>query len=250
MVNNIIKNGGSPRLAEAAYNILSTALNKAADSELIVKLPFKSVELPQKIKNEFVPLTPEEWALLFKAAKPSTTMYTLLKLEWATGLSRSELLGLKWQDLNWDLGVISIVRATIITPDGPIFHNTKSASRRRVLPLPTIVLDELKQHRTRQIAERLSTREWNDMDIIFPTNVGNMQDPRNWSKKFAKLRKDAGLTVTFHQLRHDHASKLAEQGTAIKDAQYRLGHSTSRMLLDVYTHRMTGGQEKNCCLAK
>ncbi|WP_369794478.1 tyrosine-type recombinase/integrase [Pelosinus sp. HCF1] len=52
------------------------------------------------------------------------------------------------------------------------------------------------------------------------------------------------LNISFHKLRHDHASRLSANGVSIKDAQYRLGHSTTQMLLNVYTHRISGGQEK------
>nr|WP_173813022.1 tyrosine-type recombinase/integrase [Dendrosporobacter quercicolus]NSL49639.1 tyrosine-type recombinase/integrase [Dendrosporobacter quercicolus DSM 1736] len=52
------------------------------------------------------------------------------------------------------------------------------------------------------------------------------------------------LTITFHKLRHDYASRLSASGVSIKDAQYRLGHSTIQMLLNVYTHRISGGQEQ------
>nr|NSL48944.1 tyrosine-type recombinase/integrase [Dendrosporobacter quercicolus DSM 1736] len=77
-----------------------------------------------------------------------------------------------------------------------------------------------------------------------PGPCGNLQDPRSWSKQFKCLAKAAGIDITFHKLRHDHASRLSANGVSIKDAQYRLGHSTTHMLLNVYTHRISGGQEK------
>ncbi|WP_071605721.1 tyrosine-type recombinase/integrase [Sporomusa ovata] len=83
-----------------------------------------------------------------------------------------------------------------------------------------------------------------DNDLVFPDPFGKLQDPRNWSKQFQRLAKAAGINVTFHKLRHDHASRLSANGVSIKDAQYRLGHSTTQMLLNVYTHRISGGHEK------
>ena len=247
MINDITAAGGSARLAEAAYNVLRIALNKAIEQEIIFKPVYKGVALPQKLKKEYTPLTREQWNRLFAAAQKKSAVYpampAALSLLWATGVSRSELLALKWSDVNWQTGTISILRADIITDDGPEINNTKAAVRRRVLPLPKNTLDDLKKYKSRQTADRLAAKEWMDHDLIFAAEAGQLQDPRNWSKKFAKVAEEAGIAVTPHKLRHDHASRLAENGASIKDAQYRLGHSTSRMLLDVYTHRMTGGQE-------
>jgi len=81
-------------------------------------------------------------------------------------------------------------------------------------------------------------------ELIFPDANGKLQDPRDWSKKFKSLAQAAGIDITFHKLRHDHASRLSENGVSIKDVQYRMGHSTTQMLLNVYTHRISGGQEK------
>ncbi|XEQ93972.1 Tyrosine recombinase XerD [Sporomusa carbonis] len=103
----------------------------------------------------------------------------------------------------------------------------------------------IKQHQERQTAARqASGLPWEDNDLVFPNPFGQMQDPRSWSKKFKRIAKAAGINITFHKLRHDHASRLSENGVSIKDAQYRLGHSTTQMLLTVYTHRISGGQEK------
>lgn len=60
-----------------------------------------------------------------------------------------------------------------------------------------------------------------------PNSLGKLQDPRNWSKQFKRLAKAAGVNVTFHKLRHDHASRLSANGVSIKDAQYRLGHNAA-----------------------
>ncbi len=245
MVNKITEAGGSPRLAQFAFGVLRIALNKAFDDEIIDRLPFKTVSLPKQKKREFVPLEPEQWRSLFAAAKEQPDMYTALILDWATGISRSELLGLKWSDINFASGSITIQRADIVSDEGPTFGDPKAASRHRVLPLPELALQELKQHKARQAAHRLSGKTpWQDNDLVFPTASGELQDPRVWSKRFKRVATAAGVDVTFHKLRHDHASRLSENGVSIKDAQYRLGHSTSQMLLDVYTHRMTGGQEK------
>jgi integrase len=100
MVNQIKDNGGGPCLAELAFSVLRIALNKAFNDEILHRLPFKTVSLPKKRRKEFTPLTDLKWARLFYEAEADAEMYTALSLEWATGISRSELLALKWPDFN------------------------------------------------------------------------------------------------------------------------------------------------------
>lgn len=245
MVNQIKDNGGGPRLAELAFAVLRIALNKAFHEEILYRLPFKTVSLPKKKRKEFTPLTATEWTCLFSVAQADPEMYTAVSLEWATGISRSELLGLKWIDFNFSADTVSIRRAAIITDHGPKLDDTKTDARQRVLPLPEVTMRQIRLHRERQtlvIQANKESRENND--LVFPDPYGKLQDPRSWSKKFKKLAHQANLSITFHKLRHDHASRLSANGVSIKDAQYRLGHSTTQMLLNVYTHRISGGQEK------
>ena len=248
MVNTIKDNGGGPRLAELAFSVLRIALNKAFNEEILHRLPFKTVSLPKKRRKEFVPLHSTEWARLFTTAEADAEMYTALLLEWATGISRSELLGLKWIDFNFTTDSVSIQRAVIITDNGLMLDDTKTIARQRVLPLPEITILQIKQHQAHQTAAIAANKAaglpWEDNDLVFPDPFGKLQDPRSWSKRFQRLAKAAGVNITFHKLRHDHASRLSANGVSIKDAQYRLGHSTTQMLLNVYTHRISGGQEK------
>jgi integrase len=245
MINYIRDHGGSPRLAELAFAILRIALNKAFNEELLHRLPFKSVTLPRKRRTEFTPLTTQEWARLFAVAEADAEMYTVLSLEWATGISRSELLGLKWIDFNFTTNSVSIQRAAIITDHGLKLDDTKTDARRRVLPLPDVTMQQIRLHQEHQaVTIKACGKSWEKNNLVFPDSNGRIQEPKKWSQRFKLIAQAAGLTITFHKLRHDHASRLSANGASIKDAQYRLGHSTTQMLLNVYTHRISGGQEK------
>jgi integrase len=118
-------------------------------------------------------------------------------------------------------------------------------ARQRVLPLPEVTSLKMKHTRNgKQPPVRPTTSPGKITTWYSSDPYGKLQDPRSWSKKFKRIAQAAGIDITFHKLRHDHASRLSENGASIKDAQYRLGHSTTQMLLNVYTHRISGGQEK------
>lgn len=248
MVNKVIAAGGSPRLAQAVYNVLRIAVNKAVVDDILIKSPCRGIKLPTIRSKEFTPLTKKQWTSLFEAAQDSPYVYTALTLVWATGITRSELLALTWDDIDDKECTIFINKANIICDGGPEIGDTKAPTRRRILSVSPAVRDILAKHKAHVAALQLAAETWEDHKLIFPGRRGGLLDPRDFSKEWREVRASAKLTVTFHQLRHDHASRLAAKGIAIKDAQYQLGHATSRMLLDVYTHKQRDSQKKIAAL--
>lgn len=107
--------GGGPRLAGLTFSVLRIALNKAFNEEILHRLSFKTVSLPKKRRNEFTPLSSVEWERLFTTAETDAEMYTALSLEWGTGISRSELLGLKWIDFNFTTRVSWLLMVSRLT---------------------------------------------------------------------------------------------------------------------------------------
>lgn len=246
MINNILDNGGSPRLAEFSFAVLRAAIRQALKEELIYRDPTLAVSLPKKKKKEVVPLTDEQWtALLATAAKPTFIFwYPALLLEWGTGIRRGELVGLRWSDIDFKRQTIFICRAAITTKDGPKISEPKSQKSRRAIPIPATVVTELKKHKARQAAMRLKAKTWEDNDLVFPTRFGTLQDPCVVTRRFSRLVKAAGIPhISFHDLRHDHASRLFAQGEHPRDVQDRLGHSSITLTMDTYTHAMPGRQE-------
>lgn len=247
MVNQIIAGGGSPRLARAAYDVLRIAINKAIENEILIKSPYRGVKLPKIEPTKHTPLTEEEWTHLFKAAKPSPTMYAAVALLWATGITRSEILGLTWDDVDKKQLTVTIAKAVIYGASGPpVIGGPKAAARRRTLKITPAVLAALESQRTTTKEMRLAAGDaWQKNNLVFPDKNGRLIDPREFGDMFKKVAKAAGLSITLHKLRHD----LATHGDiSIKDAQYQMGHSTSRMLLDTYTHRQRDSQQKIAAL--
>ena len=244
MINQILVEGNSARTAQYAFAVLRSAIRQAMKEEMLFRNPALAVSLPKTRRKEIRPLSENEWKSIFASAKKySLRVYREILVEWATGMRRSELLGLKWADLDEDNSTITVQRAVMNAEDGPKLNDTKTEASRRTLGLPEFVMVELKKHSALQAAAQLKADDWEDLNLIFPNNHGGLQVPNTLSKAFARIANDAKLTgVTFHKLRHDHASRLVIEGIHLKKVQAQLGHSSITTTMDIYSHLMPGAQ--------
>ena len=238
----------SARTIKAVYTILSMALSVAVKQGIIRRSPAETVTPPTVKPKEKQPLTIEQWDALLKAAQQKPDMFTAIVLEWATGMRRSELLALQWDDIDMAAGMITIKHSIKICNKehgGLTVGSPKTQSSMRLLHLVPEAVIVLKSHKKEQAAMQLAAGErWVKTGFVFVTPIGKMWDPRDWSKEFKKIATAAGVDIGIHALRHDMSSRLASQNIPIKEAQYQMGHSTVTMLLDTYAHRMHGDQNK------
>lgn len=114
----------------------------------------------------------------------------------------------------------------------------KTAHSRRVIALPARVVAALREHRRRQVEERLRAGEaWQDTGLVFTTQIGTPIDPRGLIRRWHQVRSAAGLsTLRFHDLRHGCATLLLAQGKHPKLVQELLGHHSITMTSDLYSH--------------
>jgi integrase len=191
------------------------------------------------------PLTEEELLTFFDAAR-NDRLYAAYVLAATTGLRRGELLGLCWDSVDLENGVITVQRQLLVLKEGITLEEaTKSRSGRRSIVLTDDAIRELKAHRKRQLQERLLMGEaYQDHGLVFCKEDGTPLDPREFTKRFQRHLEKAGLPkVRLHDLRHTHASLLLARGVHPKIVQERLGHSSITMTLDLYSHLVPGLQE-------
>jgi integrase len=171
----------------------------------------------------------------------------LFLLALGTGMRRAEVMGLKWQDLDFTQGTLQVRRILTRVPtrtrggQGPAYVETepKTERGRRCLFLPPFALEALKRHRGRQLEEKLKAGlVWQDHDYVFCTSVGTHLNPtRDILDQLKKLLEKAGLpAIRFHDLRHSAATALLALGTNPKIVQEVLGHSAISITMDVYSH--------------
>jgi integrase len=163
-----------------------------------------------------------------------------------TGLRRGEVLGLMWTDVDFDKGRLSVRRARVSSGGVVVLSEPKTRRSRRVVALDQTTTAALREHRTRQLEERLAWgAAWVDTGFVFTREDGTPLHPESLSKMFQWRVRRAGLPrIRFHDLRHTHATLALQAGVHPKVVSERLGHSSIRITLDTYSHAIPAMQEE------
>jgi integrase len=232
-----LDSGLAPRSVLHIHRTLSKALKQAVDDGLMPRNAAASVRPPQPRKEEIQPLSREQVHTFLKAVS-GDRLEALYVVAITAGLRRGELLGLKWEDLDLDAGMLQVRRTLSETSSGHIFEAPKSGKGRGVR-LTQRATAALRNHRKLQLEEKLQLGSlWEENGLIFASETGTPIQGRNMMRHF-KIRLDrAGLpsTFRFHDLRHTCATLLLRQGVHVKFVQELLGHSDVALTLNVYSH--------------
>lgn len=236
--------GVSAQSVRAMHALIFSALRQATRNGLIRENPAALVEKPMASKKDIEILDEAQLSGFLDAAQGSKWFPAFL-LEWSTGLRRGELLGLKWSDVDFAAGRVSVSRSLVRTEGGLILAETKTKAGRRSIPVPGRVMDALKAHRAAQAEARLSAgNAWNALDLVFCGENGCPLDPCAFVHLFQRVLRRAGLPrVAFHALRHSHATLLLSKGVHPAVVQERLGHADIGTTINTYSHVMPTMQQ-------
>lgn len=222
-------------------DVVSGVLNKALDDEVIPVNPVyslgRNVLKAKKQKKAIDPLSKEELKLLLDTVQVHfPEHYTLFLLLARTGMRIGEALALQWGDIDFVGRFISVerslVRGRITTPkngeDRPVDMSLQLAKR-------------LKAHELESKKKGLALGLGDLPEYIFTNDNGNPIDKDNWRRRvFNNALKKAGLRIRIHDLRHTYATLRISKGDNIQDVSNQLGHSSTTLTLDVYSHWMPG----------
>ncbi len=236
------KGGLSTRTVRHHHRVLRDALNWAVTRKLLNSNPTNTMKHPAVEDPEMLALADDETATLLRAAD-GTRLYVPILLTVTTGLRRSELLALRWKDID---GATLRVRRTLEQSRGGVcFNPPKTKKGRRGITLPQITLEALRRHRTEQKAERLLLGSaYEDDGLVICQANGRLWLPDNFTAAYRRLVRSTELgRVNFHCLRHTHATQLLRQGVHPKIVSERLGHASVAITLDIYSHVLPGMQE-------
>ncbi len=168
----------------------------------------------------------------------SPDLYGPLLIGACSGLRRGELLGLRWQDVDRETGVVTASQ-NLVKPVGEslVLKGTKAeAEDARVVLLPAVALDELVAEHKRQAAHMLREPGWNREGVVFCDRRGQWRNPDTFTHHVGALLRECGIEgVDLHSFRHTHATIMHELGADITIIRGRQGHSDVRMT-ERYVH--------------
>ena len=142
-------------------------------------------------------------------------------------------------------GTLAVRRSLEETRDGLRFKEPKTSKGRRLIPLPSLAIDALRQHLADQSKEKANLGPlYHDDGLILCAPSGELWRPETFTGLYFKFTRRIGVKLRFHDLRHTHASQLLKAGISAKVVSERLGHSTVGITLDVYSHLLPGMQEE------
>jgi integrase len=211
----------------------------------MIRNPADAVSPPRSTREEIKTFDEEQLRTFLEAAR-ETPYYTLFYTSLFTGLRRSELLGLRWEDVDLDLGGISVNRGLHQVGGKTFFRAPKSSKGRRQVALPPSVCLLLRQHCNSEEAQRtqLGFPQMRRGDLVFARADGTPIPPDILTHAWRKLARKLGFHgIRLHDARHTHATLLLKQGVHPKIVQERLGHATIATTLDTYSHVLPGPQE-------
>lgn len=204
-----------------------------------------SVDIPGIRHNEMQTWDEADVTHFLQAAKISR-YYALVYTALFTGMRRSELLALRWQDIDFLFGQVFVNRNLHHLKDGSyVFIQPKSARSRRTIALSPATSLLLKEHKERQSLERAKLGiTQKDDDLVISDVQGKPLRPNIVTLAWSNLIARCGLKpIHLHDSRHTHASIMLKQSAHPKIVQERLGHSSISITLDTYSHVAPGLQE-------
>ena len=225
--------GLSAKTVRNINQVISSAMDMAVRHKLILTNPTEGCELPKVEHREMKTLPAEQLGAFLREAKESG-VYELYYLDLATGLRRGELLGLKWEDVDLQNGIIH-VRRQVARVDGEVKElplKTKNSYRNISISQDAVaMLEEMEAHRS--------------SDYVFPSSTGGPISPDSVNNMLHRVLKRAGLpSIRFHDLRHTFATLALQNGVDIKTVSGMLGHFSAGFTLDTYAHVTTSAQKE------
>ncbi len=218
--------GLSPKTVRNIHQVISSVMDFAISQKLVAVNPTDGCALPKLERQEMKTLPVEQLASFLREAKESG-VFEMYYIELATGLRRGELLGLKWEDLDLEQGILRVQRQVSRINGEVVEAPLKTKNSYRTISLGADAVGILKEQR----------KKCGGSEYVFPSLTGGPISPDSVLQMLHRVLKRAGLPkVRFHDLRHTFATNALEHGMDIKTLSAVIGHVSSATTLNVYAH--------------
>lgn len=237
----------SSRTIQYVHTTAHKALGQAVIWQMIITNPAEATELPKITKKQM-----QTWDGIqvqqFLSSVRGHQWFALYDLAFATGMRQSELLALRWADIDLINGTVAVRRGMMYIKGAFIFKEPKTASSKRTIKIPAGTVKNLKQHEKEQKAKYLKQKNKEPYekfpDMVFRSRAGTPISQRNLSRHFYEAQQKTDLPkLTFHEIRHSHATILIQAGEHVKVVGERLGHASVAMTMDIYSHVLPSMQQ-------
>jgi len=218
---------------------VSKIFRDAERSELAARNPADRANPPRVMaspSDEIKAWDAEELQIFLRHIRPGR-WYPLMRLSAMTGMRRGEVLGLRWDDIDFDRDSLA-VRQAIVAAGYDTYVETPKSHRSRTVDLDPITVRALRTRRKEQLEERLAGDSgYLASDLVFTNPDGSLVHPDTFTQAFDRKVEQTGLRrITLHGLRHTHATLLLKAGVPVHVVSQRLGHSDPGFTLRQYGH--------------
>jgi integrase len=239
--------GLAPATIRHLHSLLNGAFKQAVKWRLLKINPVNDASPPVVKNKKKNPLTLEQVLQFLELAYQKNRGLPPFITAIYTGARRGEVLGLKWDDVDFDKQTIHIQRSLKrIKGKGLVFSDLKTSGSDRYVAISPIMMELFKKEKARQEQVQLNLKGlFQHQGLIHCTDSGMPLDPKNTLDTLMDFIKEAGVPkITFHDLRHVHATLLMGMGENPKIVAERLGHSRVQVTLDFYSHSNVEMQRK------
>lgn len=229
----------SAKTIKNIHGVLHKALQQAVANGYIRFNPTDPCVLPRVEKKEIKPLDETQINAFLKAIKGHRNE-DLFVVTLFTGMRQGEVLGLLWDCVDLDSGIITVnkqLQRVVGEKDKYHLVSPKNGKGRKLTVAPTVV-KALRRVKHQQLENRLRYGElWENTGFVFTNELGGYLKPKPVYDSFKKVMAEIGSPETrFHDLRHSYAVVSIKSGDDIKTVQENMGHATASFTLDIYGH--------------
>ncbi|MEX2625923.1 MAG: site-specific integrase [Ilumatobacteraceae bacterium] len=228
----------APKTVRNTHVVLRKALADAERLGLVSRNAAGAAKPPAPTKRDMLTWSSDELRM-FLTAIDGTRLEIGFRIAAATGLRRGEVLGLRWRDVDFDLGQIAVAHTITRAGKELVMGPPKTPRSRRNVYLDKRTLAALKEHRKHQREQRLAVGPaWDGgLDLVVCDEIGRPILPEAFSRAFDLTVAGLGVPrIRLHDLRHTHATLALKAGVHPKVVSERLGHATVGVTLDLYSH--------------
>jgi integrase len=245
------KTGGEMAPVSVSYlhNVLSMALGSAIDKGLIRTNPARNATPPKVPEAEIKYWLPEESRTFLAVAEQiKSPWYLYYATALGTGMRPNEVAALKWRDIDFKAGAITVQRSLRQPRKGLDTREKapKTKNGRRRIDIPPKLTSMLAEHRKAQAAESAKVPDYVNRGLVFARADGDYINVENIRRRdFQNVIKAAGVPhITLVGLRHTHATELLMRGVPALVVSERLGHHSVAFTQKVYGHVIPGIQKQ------